>query len=248
MNLLIDIGNTRAKWRYFDGVVCGDQGVLENAELSEKLIEELMERYSIKKIFISSVGKDDIVHLFACIAQSRGLEFAVMQSQSVMSDVKFAYQDISSLGVDRCLAMVAAYEYKGVLIIDAGSAITADYVAEDGSHKGGYILPGCQMLKTTLNMGTSRIAVKVSLGNVEPGTSTSECVGNGLTLMLQALMQGLIERANILGIEEYIVTGGDAELLASLCPDIAFIKKNNLVLDGLQKMLTEVAEFEGKIL
>jgi len=245
MNLLIDIGNTRVKWRSTEVDACTGEGVLENSELSEALIVEMVECHAITKMMISNVGKEAITSLFARVAEKLGLEFLRMKSQPVMAGVKFAYQDISRLGVDRCLAMAASFEHKGVMVIDAGSAITADYVTGDGDHQGGYILPGLQMLKVSLNSGTSRIAVDVSMGNIEPGCSTEECVGNGLTLMLQALMAGLIKQADAYGIKDYVVTGGDAEFLTTLCPEVAFSRRSNLVLDGLQKFITEKEGAEG---
>lgn len=239
MNLLIDIGNSRVKWRCTDGLRCTGQGVLENPELSEALITEIIYSHSIRKISISNVGKEVIARLFERVAESYGLEFVDMQSQPVMAGIKFAYADVSALGVDRCLAMVAAYRGKGVMVIDAGSAITADYVADDGEHLGGYILPGLKMLQASLKNGTSRIAADFSVGGLGPGRSTKECVENGLTLMLQALMMGLINNADGYGIKEYVITGGDAECLMTLCPDMGFIRRGNLVLDGLQKFLIQ---------
>lgn len=245
MNLLVDIGNSRVKWCCSEGGVCYGFGVLENAVLSEERIDEIFTGKVIDKILLSNVGKSEISRLFSRVAKNRGLKFYAIESQHEMASVKFAYHDIARLGVDRCLAMVAAYEHKGVLVIDAGSAITADFLDDNGCHLGGYILPGCQMLLNSLNSGTSRIAVDVLAGNGKPGRSTEECVGNGLALMLHSIMKGFVDMAQGFGIEEFVVTGGDAEILVEACPAITFLRKNNLVLDGLLKIQVEVEGDKG---
>ena len=54
------------------------------------------------------------------------------------------YRDPAQLGVDRWLAMCAAWQqFPGSLcVVDAGTAVTIDVVAADGAHSGGLILPG----------------------------------------------------------------------------------------------------------
>ena len=154
-----------------------------------------------------------------------------------MAGLKFRYDDVASLGVDRCLAMIGAYSKHAVLVIDAGSAITADYLNEFGEHLGGYILPGCSMLMLSLKKGTSKVLVDAEVGNNEPGQSTKMCVNNGFTLMVQSLLNGLLAKASELGITEVMVTGGDADLFARACPDMVCCTKSNLVLDGMEKLL-----------
>lgn len=245
MNLLVDIGNTRVKWCFSEGDVCYGFGVLENAVLSEKRIDEVIAGKDIEKILLSNVGKSEVSRMFGQVAEKRGLQFFAIESRREIAGVKFSYPDIARLGVDRCLAMVAAYKNKGVLVIDAGSAITADYLDDDGYHLGGYILPGCQMLLGSLNSGTSRIEVDVLAGISTPGKSTEECVGNGLALMLHSIMKSFVDMAASYGIEEFVVTGGDAEVLVEACPAVTFIRRANLVLDGLLKIQAEIEGGKG---
>jgi pantothenate kinase type III len=97
------------------------------------------------------------------------------------------------------------------------------------------------MLMRSLNVGTSKISVEAVLGNSDPGASTKACVGSGLTLLITSLMAGLCDKAESLGVGEFLLTGGDAEVLMSLCPDTGFKRVKNLVLDGLQR-LAEIGE------
>ena len=52
--------------------------------------------------------------------------------------VTCGYKDFHQLGVDRWLALVAAYRKyaKPIIVVDAGSAVTIDIVDGDGLHLG----------------------------------------------------------------------------------------------------------------
>ena len=112
-----------------------------------------------------------------------------------MNGVHFAYEDISRLGVDRCLAMIGAYHLvgSGVLVIDCGSAITADLVNGSGEHIGGFILPGVRMLESSLLGGTAKVLVEhETVISTEWGVSTEECVEHGRAFLLKSLFASLL--------------------------------------------------------
>mgnify|MGYP003652705160 CR=1 FL=1 len=99
------------------------------------------------------------------------------------------------MGADRWHAMYAAWQADegGFAVVDAGSAITIDYVADTGAHLGGYILPGKQMMLRSLRQDAARIGFDVSdVQAAEPGASTTECVQHGL-VWLWASMAARIE-------------------------------------------------------
>ena len=237
MKLLIDIGNTRTKWRGFQANIRVDEGLFDNSELAEDVLNDFFMARGVRSIVLSNVGKTEIARMFYLVGERVGVQCQCIQSAREMAGLRFVYEEVTSLGVDRCLAMIGAYDNKGVLVIDAGSAITADYLAGDGRHLGGYILPGCRMLMLSLKAGTSKVLVDAEIASSEPGKSTQMCVNNGFTLMLQSLLTGLQTKAGELGISEVVITGGDADLIAHACPDIEFDQKNNLVLDGMEKLL-----------
>jgi len=122
-------------------------------------------------------------------------------------------------------------------VVDAGSAITADFVGDLGEHFGGYILPGYELSRSVLLGKTAKVGVLADLGGLVPGQNTESCVNNGFTLLYRSLLEGLLEKARSMGIGKYVVTGGDARMFKMLGVD-DFEYCENLVLDGLQKYLT----------
>jgi type III pantothenate kinase len=234
MILYLDIGNTCVKWRFQNSHGQEGNDRVENQKISASWVEALLKKSNAQQVIVSNVSNDSISSLFRDAANKQCVDFITISASREMAGLRFAYEDIASLGVDRCLAMIGAFQEKAVLVIDAGSAITADYINANGEHIGGFILPGCRMLQSALNTGTSRIDVDPLLGFDEPGVTTKACVSNGLTLLMHSMLGGLVSKANTLGIYEYVITGGDAEYLAKVSLDVKFGRKENLVLDGMQ--------------
>ena len=70
------------------------------------------------------------------------------------------YETVETLGVDR-IALVAAavkkYPKRNVLIIDAGTCITFDFVNDQSEYLGGAISPGIEMRYKALHDFTSKL-------------------------------------------------------------------------------------------
>ncbi len=60
-----------------------------------------------------------------------------------MAGVRNGYQDFERLGLDRWLAMLGGFKLASgaCLVLDFGTAATADFIAADGQHLGGFDLP-----------------------------------------------------------------------------------------------------------
>lgn len=76
-----------------------------------------------------------------------------------MAGVRNGYADYQRLGMDRWLAIIGAYQLArgACLVLDLGTAITADYVNAAGEHLGGYICPGLPLMRGLLRTHTQRI-------------------------------------------------------------------------------------------
>lgn len=233
MRVEVDAGNTRIKWRVLiGGSVVGSGAITHQALFSQGL--PIAGMGEAEQIVVSSVANNEVCDKVREIAKAHKVlnSLVFIETKPVMSGVSFAYQDVSRLGVDRCVAMVAAYEkyQEGVLVVDCGSAITADFVRDDGVHIGGFILPGLQMLKGALLGGTANVLVEAEAEvSIEPGRSTEECVEHGRYLIVYSLLQELRVKAKEYGIERLVLTGGDGSMIAGLsdqewdwCPDLVF--------------------------
>jgi type III pantothenate kinase len=240
MHLLIDVGNTRIKWQLiteeYDSEKKSDSGSL--CELST---------------FIKTLNTHEIDTLVAAVNQTAELKnlldqssfrsISVASSQSSQAGVYNSYVHPERMGIDRWLAMIAAFtqnkamdQNKGFIVVDAGSALTIDVVRADGKHQGGYIVPGLLMAQQTLFANTERIIQydevpvnKSGLDNYKKlGNNTIQCVEYGVINQMIAL----VKQVN----EEYLdyelfFTGGDGELLAGYLGTGTVDK--DLVLKGL---------------
>lgn len=240
MILQIDAGNTRVKWRVLD-----QSEVLESGASSfDDLVDELEQRFGspnrVIDIHLASVASaENNALLLSKLRVAFPVARIYRADTASLIGLKLAYGDPSALGVDRALAMVAAIELAGqrghvgkLLVLDAGSALTADWVDTDGCHFGGYIACGFEMMRRSLNQ-TGRIRVeRFDEISMDPGASTAACVTAGVaTLYIKAveswLMQAKASAANV------YLTGGDAQLIRSAFPDQVIHFEPDLVFEGL---------------
>lgn len=239
MILELDCGNTLIKWRVIDhrASVCV-AGVVESGE---QLLEALSREpaLSLDACRLVSV-RSDIETESLCQLISARLSLAVLRAQSAefLAGVRNGYADYRALGLDRWLAVVGAYQLarRACLILDLGTAVTADFVSASGEHLGGFICPGLPLMRSQLQTHTRRIRYTSEEAGPElqswrPGTSTAEAVERGCALMLRSFAQSQVELARgYLGEAfDVFVTGGDAPLVDDLLaqarrvPDLVFI-------------------------
>lgn len=240
MILELDLGNSFTKWRILDARRIVDRGVTDDlAALS-------LASYPIRRVRVASVLSEAAEQHVVAWAQrelQQTPEFA--RSQSCCSGVTNVYAEPARLGVDRWLAMLAAYNQVktlpakvGVVVIDAGTALTIDYVDPEGRHLGGYILPGLRLSEQALLRDTKRVLFTEPVAPaIAPGCSTAEAVRHGGYFASVAIITQAVQQAEALlgpGFK-VMLTGGDAELLLSLAgqPWAAFDWQPDLVFDGL---------------
>ncbi|WP_158227250.1 type III pantothenate kinase [Mangrovitalea sediminis] len=235
MILQVDVGNTRAKWRLIEGgaIFARGAGSLSDERLFEAISSQ--QQSSTSEVRVASVaGEAGLASLLARLSAEFGCIPRVYQAIDEQAGLRLAYRDPGRIGVDRWLAMLAAWKrYRAAfVVVDAGSALTVDFVDAQGVHGGGYILPGWRMLENALLQGTAQVRFDVEEGEpVEPGNSTATCVSHGRNWLWSAVIERLERDCRQQAIGRTIVTGGDAGRLLALglqaehWPDI--------VLDGM---------------
>jgi len=240
MHLLIDVGNTRIKWRlvgsdYNTGDVTHYGELKDLASYIKTLVTEEV------RVLLAAVNQTaELTHL---LADGNFHSVTVTRSELSQAGLRNSYLHPERMGVDRWLAMVAAFtqikesgQCKGVIVVDAGSALTIDIVDSAGEHLGGYIVPGLLMAQEALFANTERVIqyneVTADSQRYDKykklGNNTIQCVEYGVINQMLALVKQV--KAEYLDYEIFF-TGGDGELLAG------FIKTGkvdkDLVLKGL---------------
>ena len=139
MMLQIDVGNTQTKWRVVDGDSICSRGSQDTESLIHSELD-LSDVAGITEARLSSVADSRVAQAIKNqLATQFNIELQVATVSASAGGVACGYEDLRALGVDRWLALVAAYQlYQGaVLVVDVGSAMTLDLVSPDGQHVGG---------------------------------------------------------------------------------------------------------------
>ena len=241
MILELDCGNSWIKWRVLSSA---DSQVLFVGSVAgvEQLIDALLglPGLNLLRCRLSSVRSQDITsRLTDLISGKFAIECVVARSLPRWAGVTNGYCEPDRLGVDRWLAMLAAFNRVAgaCLIIDVGTAVTIDFVSQDGRHLGGYICPGLRLMTEQLvanAQGLAHLQVGVeSLLDLSPGQSTADAVLRGGVLMLRGFIEAQLRLAPDLLGESFtlFLTGGDAELVGELSVQARVV--NDLVFVGL---------------
>jgi len=238
MDLLIDIGNTNLKW------TLGESGALEAMRALRHHgglpidLHAAWERLAPpRRILVSNVGDAELARALERVCRSywnRAPSFATPEPAAY--GITIAYERPERLGVDRWLALIAAHRScRGpVLVIDAGTAITYDLLRGDGSHLGGLITAGIEMMRDGLIAGTRIPRVEPSESEDPWARDTGTAIAVGSVQAPAALAERLFHRlAEQTGkTPQCILAGGDAERLIPAL-DLPIRHKPDLVLRGL---------------
>ena len=240
MILELDCGNSFIKWRILesDRASASAEGV---AGSDIALIESLLALPGVlltrcRLVSVRAIEETD--KLVAALAEAFGVVVCCAASAREMAGVRNGYEDFERLGLDRWLAMLGGFKLASgaCLVLDFGTAATADFIAADGEHLGGFICPGMPLMRNQLRTHTRRIryddaAAERALEGFSPGRTTVEAVERGCTLMLRGFVLTQLELARAYWGDDFTVflTGGDADLVsdavpqARLVPDLIFV-------------------------
>lgn len=230
MILQLDVGNSAVKWR-----TCRERDILDRGSLpaaTDGALPQLPEAPA--EVWIASVaGEERNNALSAEVFDRWQIQPWFAESSAADCGVTNSYREPARMGVDRWLAMIAAWERIGdaVCVIDAGSALTIDFLDREGVHRGGYILPGMAMMERSLLGETARVRFgDAPRDSVAPGRSTEEAVLNGLQLAQVGSIALALER---FGEGCTLVFSGGNGRIAMQLLDRGGSHVEDLVLDGL---------------
>ena len=152
------------------------------------------------------------------------------------------YETPKTLGVDRIALAAAAtkkYPQRNVLIIDAGTCITFDFINKKNEYLGGAISLGIAMRYKALHDYTSKLPL-LEMHEVSNfiGTNTNASIHSGVVNGVLNEIEGVIKQYQ----KKYrdltiVLTGGDTYFLAKQLKSGIFAHPN-FVLEGLHTVLT----------
>ncbi len=224
MMLLVDIGNSRVKWATLDRGQLGAQRAASHAGWSaEDWRRTLFDVRGIERVVAASVaGGPSAAALDEAARRETGRAATFVRTSREAAGVLNAYPDPQLLGVDRWLAVLAAWRIArgACCVADVGTAATLDGVVGDGRHLGGFIVPGPDLMMRSLWGGTADLASHTATSGA-PGQAlfadnTRDAIERGCRLAVAALVdRGVAEMTRQLGARPLLfLTGGAAPSVA----------------------------------
>lgn len=237
MNLIIDVGNSWVKMAvYNDRQILHHKSMLQ--EDLKREVQKVMRAYpKIAHSMLAAVTPvaNEVIDLL-----KKNSETHVLHGASRLP-FKNKYGTPDTLGLDR-IALVAAaseaYPNTNVLIIDAGSCITYDFLNARGEYMGGAISPGIAMRYKSLNAFTANLPELEKTDTAElVGNSTDTSIHSGILNGVVSEVDGMIASYR----SEYskvtvILTGGDGQFLSKRLKNTIFAH-SNFLLEGLNYLL-----------
>lgn len=239
MNLCIDQGNSRTKIALFkkDGRIVKN---LLYKSFTSADVERLFSLYPITQSIVSSVANMEPAVINALNRLSK--KFVLFDHLTPLP-IKNCYQTPETLGHDRIAAAIGAAHLcpgQNLLIVDAGSAITYDFVSAEQGYLGGNIAPGIKMRLTVLHQMTKKLPqVEVEQNALTPlfGKNTKEAIAAGVVRGVVFEVKGYMRALSEQGIDFVaFATGGHAPYILNGVKD-GMRHEPNLVLIGLNKIL-----------
>ena len=234
MNLTLDIGNTQSKLAVFNNSLVVVK-TFDSEFINDEIDDFLLLYPSIKNLIVCSVT-DITLNL-------EKYNFNNVHFVSSSSNIPFEnlYLSKDSLGNDRIALVSSAsisYPGKNVLIIDAGSCITYDFINDKNQYLGGAISPGLKMRYKSLNEFTSKLPL-VSLESsdklIANQTIDSINVGvaNGVVFEIEGFVRQYLSEYDNLTV---ILTGGNSDFLSNQLK-ISIFANQNFLLEGLNNLI-----------
>jgi len=237
MNLIIDVGNTYTKLAVFELDNMIDKIVVDTKDILKKIKIIQKKYHQIDKAILSSVGKISQIS-FNYLKTEFTLE---VLNHKTKVPFKNLYATPETLGIDR-IALVCAsveqYPDHNVLIIDAGTCITFDFINSKNEYLGGAISPGIGMRYRALHNQT----VNLPLLNIEVpesiiGTSTNSAMHSGV---INGVLNEIEGNVNVYRTKypdlTVILTGGNTKMLSKQLKSSIFAN-SNFLLEGLNFIL-----------
>ena len=241
MYLLIDVGNTRIKWRLIKAEYCEDEAQTYYGGLDD--FSHFISKLELAEVDVWLAAVNKTAELSALLTSADFKSISIVQSKKAQSGIVNSYLYPERMGVDRWLALIAAFnsnqrviKNNGVIVVDAGSALTIDVLSAEGKHLGGYIVPGVLMAQRALFANTEQvIEYNDDIHRIDEftrskmlGNNTKQCVEYGVIKQLITLVKQVAEEYPYF---EVFFTGGDGVLLAKFFE--AGVVDKDLVLKGL---------------
>lgn len=237
LNLVIDIGNTLIKVAIFNH---GE--LMLNFSTNDFQVRHLdilkADHPNLEKVIVSTVRERDselMDHLHELFNQ------VVELDHTTPLPLLNEYETPETLGKDRIAAAVGAnwlFPEEDLLVIDAGTAITYEFISKKNQYLGGFITPGIRMRLKALHTFTRKLPLlEPDILHEFSGLNTFESILGGIRYGLEGETEGIINYFKSQHPKfKIILTGGDTNYFEKIVKNYNFVTLE-LTLIGLNRIL-----------
>jgi type III pantothenate kinase len=235
--LAIDAGNSRVKWGWHDGrdwSSLATVSLIEFAAANHDINPFAATHENPERIVISNVAGDGAHQLLVNWTSIFEAKPFWLTGEEARCGVTSRYERPRQLGSDRWAALVAARAlHPGpCLVVNAGTATTADLLSAEGEFLGGLILPGVDLMRFVLHEHTGRLPLQEGRFERMP-RNTVDAIESGC----RHAQAGAVERMYRIagdGAECLVSGGAGPSLMEQLGIPCRYVE--NLVLEGLARI------------
>ncbi len=236
VNLIIDIGNTCAKIAVFDNNTLKEVVYNSNQDLAD--VVSICYKYGTKRAIVATVVP--LSEVVENQLSQLGIPLLYLDANTPLPIINL-YKTPQTLGYDRIAAVVGAAGErpdKDLLVVDAGTCITYEFIDSKKQYHGGNISPGLQMRFKALHHFTGKLPLISSEGDLPFwGDTTETAIRAGVWQGIQFEISGYIEAMRYKYPELLVfLTGGDEFSFDESIKSIIFADRF-LVLKGLNRIL-----------
>jgi len=216
MILLIDVGNTRIKWRYLEQEqIFGGGQLAHRGDISQELLNQMWGEIdpptAIWAVSVAASRLSEQICQWSVMRWRLVPNFVAAAKQ--LGNVINGYREPERLGSDRWMALVGAghVAYGACCVADCGTAVTVDCMNANHEHLGGLIFPGLTMMPRCVSNNTAQVTFTEG-NNTLFGRDTSSCLTSGATQSIVSTLQRVadITEKHLSSPVTRIITGGDA--------------------------------------
>jgi type III pantothenate kinase len=252
MLITADIGNSGIRLGAWDSQSQGEPALWRATIRGLDQFGELDGRIGLRaaRWLVSSVHAPRLAALCGWLESTRPADhLRLLTHQDV--PLRLAVERPEKTGIDRLVAGWTAWSHQArrkpapVIVVDAGTAVTVDWISREGVFEGGNIFPGAQASLDWLSQGTDQLPEVDGAGfpDLPFGRNTVDAMLSGV-FRSQAggvcrLVENLREMAGQPDVPVWM-TGGGITAIRSLLPS-DWIHSPELVLRGLHELAANLS-------
>jgi type III pantothenate kinase len=191
MIFCIDSGNSRIKWGAHDGGRWLAQGALGHDQ-GEALAAFVATWPTPERVMLANVAGPAAAGRIRASMAPWSAVLREVHSEAQRCGVTNGYENPAQLGVDRWCALIGARRLSllPTLVVMAGTATTIDALDGDGVFRGGFILPGFDLMRRALARDTAALPLASGRHAAWP-----RCTDDAIVSGAFEAQAGAIERA-----------------------------------------------------